>query len=317
MDGMIWEINKLNKKGYGRYNILKALKEKNIEINESKIRSILEAWNFDYRAKEYLLVVIGDLHFGNINLNIPKFKEIYFRNLKKILDRISMVSDIQEVILIDIGDAIENIKHTSQLEENTLLIQEAKKEYRRFLRELIEIVEPHRIYVQIGNHDRTEEYYPTLNNHIEEIYDFINEFYNIPISISLKAQKFIIGGWGVIIKHDSGLRTNMGNISINSLKNRIQTLRSQLDSYDPNTLQVQKSEIFIFGHIHRLGIFPNEDFIVYFNGTACKKNFHIVNVKDEDLGQLVITLPHKKKALNSNGKLNLSIGNPYIIWVEE
>lgn len=317
MNGLIWKINKLYQKGFGRYNILKALKEKNIEVNESKIRSFLETWNLNYRTQEYLLVVIGDLHFGNINLNIPKFKEVYFRNLKKILDRIAMVSDIQEVVLIDIGDAIENVKHTSQLEETKMLIQEAKKEYRRFLRELIEIIEPHKIYVQIGNHDRTEEYYPTENNHIEEIYDFINEFYNIPISVSLKAQKFIVGGWGVIIKHDSGLRTNMGNISINSLKNRIQTLRSQLDAYDKNTLQIQKSEIFIFGHIHRLGVFPNEDFIVYFNGTSCKKNFHIVNVKDEDLGQLIITLPHKSKALNANGKLNLTIGNPYIVWVEE
>jgi predicted phosphodiesterase len=317
MDGMIWEVNKLHKKGMGRYNILKILKEKNIEVNESKIRSILESWSFNYRTQEYLLVVIGDLHFGNVNLNIPKFKKVYFRNLQKILDRISMVSDIQETILIDIGDAIENIKHTSQLEETTMLIQEAKKEYRKFLRELIEIIEPNRIYVQIGNHDRTEEYYPTENHHLEDIYDVINEIYNIPVSISLKAQKFVVGGWGVILKHDSGLRTNMGNISINSLKNRIQTLRSQLDTYDPNTLQVQKSEIFIFGHIHRLGLFPNEDFIVYFNGTSCKKNFHIHNVKDEDLGQLVITLPHKLKALNNNGKLNLTIGNPYIVWVEE
>ncbi len=109
----------------------------------------------------------------------------------------------------------------------------------------------------------------------------------------------------------------MGNISINSLKNRIQTLRSQLDCYDMNTLQVQKSEIFIFGHIHRLGVFPNEDFICYFNGTSCKKNFHIINVKDEDLGQLVFTLPPKSKAINQKGKLNLTIGTPYIIWLEE
>jgi predicted phosphodiesterase len=317
MNDVIWEINKLRKKGIGRYNILKELKEKNFSISESKIRSILEVWDTGYRTKEYLLVVIGDLHFGNVNLDINKFKEVYFKNLKKILSRIAMVSDIQETILIDLGDAIENVKHISQLEETQMLIQQAKKEYRRFIRELIELIEPNRIYVSVGNHDRTEIHYPTSHNHIEEIYDYIQEIYNIPVSISLKAQKFEVGGWGVVIKHDSGLRTTLGNISVNSLKNRIQTLRSQLDNYDPKTLQIQKSEIFVFGHIHKLGIYPNEDYLAIFNGTSCKKDFHMINVKDEDLGQLVFTLPPKAKAINQKGKLNLTIGTPYIIWLEE
>ena len=55
MNDVIWEINKLRKKGIGRYNILKELKEKNFSISESKIRSILEVWDTGYRTKEYCL----------------------------------------------------------------------------------------------------------------------------------------------------------------------------------------------------------------------------------------------------------------------
>jgi predicted phosphodiesterase len=258
-------------------------------------------------------MIFGDLHFGSKDLNYENFLEKFLTNFKIILNDVIASTRIDRILFINLGDDIENIIHLSQL-ENSLPLEVGLKQLKRFFKEVFNILLPEEMIVVKGNHDRITKHYPTIHYHTTEIYEFLSEIYKIPIRIvdSIKIKE---KGWNIFIKHDIGIRTLSGEVSGLALQRAMNKIRALYDRYD-NEGKIEKTEIVISGHLHKMLIYSLSDGIIILNGTSHRKSFHLNNLKAEDVGQFMLLLPEKTKCLNPNNQLNFTIGKIIPIWCE-
>ena len=182
-----------------------------------------------------------------------------------------------------------------------------------FLENVIELLEPDIIYYCWGNHDRLNKHFPTIHHLTDIVYKNISFKYNTSV-INLKfGGKINIKDWNIFIAHNLGIKTLSNEISGLAVNRKINQIRNLYDVYKGTN--VEKTEIFITGHLHRFGIYY-VDGLSIFNGTSHRKTFHKINTKPEDVCQLLICLPEKTKCINKNGQLNLTLGKIYPIWLE-
>ncbi len=304
-----WDIFKDFKKGLSRREL-----SKKYSVKEWLLRALYNIKN--YAIPEALILVLSDLHFGSIDMP-DDFEENFFSNLKHVLDNI-IYKNIDEVIIFELGDIIDNILHSTQRENNPpidLAITRAKK----FFRDLIRLLEPDKLYYVVGNHDRltkdlTDKHYITLEIYSDLEYEL--ELLNINTQlIKVNFPEIIkIKDWNIILTHGTFFKTLSGEVSGLTIKRMIADILHLTETYNPDG-SINKIEFIFMGHIHKLINYRALGVEVFINGTSHRKKFHQNNIKTEDLGQWLLTLPPKSFCIKNN-KLRPTIGTSIKVWCE-
>lgn len=297
------------RKGMTRKEIVEKFK-----IPDWYVRHITQVQKGNDYWEHTLIMIFGDLHFGSKELDFERFLERFTRNFKIVLNEIIASTKINKILYLNIGDDIENIIHTSQLETG-VSIEEGLRQLIRFFKEIFNILLPDEMIYLYGNHDRIPKHFPSIHHHTTTVYEFLQELYKIPIINGGNGIKIKEKNWNIFIKHDVGIKTLSGEISGLAIQRAMNKVRALYDIYAKDGT-IEKTEIVITGHLHKMLIYSLSDGLMIFNGTTHRKNFHRNNLRVEDVGQFMLLLPDKFKCINPNNQLNFTIGKIIPIWCE-
>jgi predicted phosphodiesterase len=304
-----WDLYKDFRKGKGRIELSKKYK-----VKEWIIRSLYSIR--ETALKESLVLILSDLHFGTPNFP-DDFEDKFLSNLEYILNHFVVFKNIDEVILIELGDIIDNVIHTTQ-RENNLELSKAMDRARNFYRKVINLLEPDKVIYLVGNHDRgtkdpTTKHYitPTIFSSLKEEIDIYVKDKVIDFIEVIDPSMINIKDWNIVLTHGVRLRTYSNQISGLSLSRLAGEILSLFEEYE-NGL-VKKVEMIFMGHIHRCINYRSNGVEIFINGTSHQKGFHTFNYKSEDLAQWLLTLPPKSFCIR-NKKLMPTIGTAIKVW---